>query len=109
MASWLPAVKIALPYLAQLVGAAIPVFTQKPDRAAGDTLTPQQITELQDAVKHNAESIRTLAAQMQQLVQSLEAASERMEEDARVTRRLALGALALALVALGLALLAWLR
>lgn len=109
MAVWIPAARIVLPYLAQMVGAAIPAFTQKPDRSGSDELTRHQITELQDAAMRNAESIKTLAAQVQQVVQGLDAASARVENDMRTARRLALAALAVALAALGLALYAALR
>lgn len=109
MAPWLPAAKVVLPYLAQIVGAAIPAFTQKPGKSSSDELTRHQITELQNAVTRNAESIKTLAAQLQQLVHSLDAAAGRLDNEARITRRIALAALALAVAALGLALYALLR
>jgi uncharacterized protein YlxW (UPF0749 family) len=104
MAPWLPAVKIVLPYLAQMVGAAIPAFTQKPDKSGSDELTRRQITELQDAVTHNAASIKALAEQMQQVVQGLDAATARAEQDMRAARRLAIAALALSIAAAGVAL-----
>jgi len=109
MAPWLPAVKVVLPYLTQVVAAAIPAFTQKSDKSGADELTLRQITELQHAVVQNAESIKTVASQMQQVIQDLEAASSRIEAGMRTTRLIALGSLLLALAAMGLGLSAWLH
>lgn len=107
MAPWLPAVKAVLPYVAQVVTAAIPAFTQRGDKSGTDDLTRQQISELQHAALQNAESIKTLATQMQQVIEDLDAASARIDARMRTTRLLALGALLLALIALGLSLHGW--
>lgn len=109
MAPWLPTVKIVLPYLTQIITAAIPAFTRKPEPSAGDDVSRHQIAELQDAATRNAESIKTLASQMQQMVQGLDAASTRIAKEARITLWLTLAALALALAAFGLSLYAVLR
>lgn len=107
--AWLPAVKIVLPYLAQIASAAIPALTRKADRSESDEVTRRQIAELQDAVTRNAESIRTLAAQMEKVVQDLDAASVRVQHAMQTARQLAVAALAVAVVAAGLALYAVLR
>jgi methyl coenzyme M reductase beta subunit len=109
MAPWLPAVQAVLPYLAQVVTAAIPAFTQKGDKSETDDLTRRQISELQLAVVQNAESIKTVATQMQQVIQDLDAASARIEAGMRTTRQLALAALLVALAALGLSLYTWMH
>ena len=99
MAAWLPAVKVILPYLAQIVGAAIPVFTRKADKSAED-VTRNQIAELQDAVTHNAESLKVLATQLQQAISDVDSASARIEREIKSTRVLALLALILSLAAI---------
>jgi hypothetical protein len=109
MAAWLPAVKIILPYLTQIVTAAIPAFTRKAGKGADDEVTLRQIAELQDAATRNAESIRTLASQMEQMVQGLDAASARIGKEVRTTLWLAIAAFALSTAAMGLSLYTWLR
>lgn len=108
MAPWLPTVKIVLPYLTQIVTAAIPAFTRKAAQNASDDVSRRQIAELQDAATRNAESIKTLASQMQQMVQGLDTASTRIEKRVRATLWLAITAVALSLAAVGLSLYAWL-
>ncbi len=100
MAAWLPAVKVVLPYLTQIVAAAIPAFTQKTDKGETPDLTRRQIAELQDAVTHNAESIKTLAAQLEQVINDLDAASAKIEKETRTARRLASGAIVLSIAAM---------
>lgn len=107
--AWLPAVKIVLPYLAQIVTAAIPVFTKKADKAGADDITRSQIAELQDAVTHNAESLKTLATQLQQVIVDIDSSSARIAAEAHLVRRLALGAIALSTVAIVLVLSWWVR
>lgn len=107
MALWLPAARVVLPYLTQIVAAAIPAFTHKPERSESDDLTRRQIAELQDAVTRNAEAIKTVAVQLERVVQDLDAASARIEKATRTAQWLALAALLLAAMAMGLALYAW--
>lgn len=109
MAAWLPAVKIILPYLTQIVTAAIPAFTRKTGKGADDDVTLRQIAELQDAATRNAESIRTLASQMEQMVQGLDAASARIGKEVRTTLWLAIAGFALSTAAMGLSVYTWLR
>jgi hypothetical protein len=109
MTAWLPTVKIILPYLTQIVTAAIPAFTRKAEKSASDDVTLRQIAELQDAATRNAESIRTLASQMEQMVQGLDAASARIGKEVRTALWLASAAFALSVAAMGIALYAWLR
>lgn len=102
MAAWLPAVKVVLPYLAQIVAAALPAFTQKTDKGESADLTRRQIAELQEAVTHNAESIKTLAAQLEQVINDLESASVKIDKEMHTARRLAYAAIALSIAAVAL-------
>ncbi len=128
MPLWIPALKAALPYVASVVGSAIPAFTARKDQARTNDLISQQIAELQQAVTANAGSIRLLAQQLENTLKAVEQggnalerslnesrellvrherlAAQREQEYAqmqrtlRQTRWLALGALATALLAL---------
>jgi chromosome segregation ATPase len=72
MAAWLPVLKAALPYVSNIVAAAVPVFTARRSQepAAGD-LVAQQIAELQEAVTGNAETVKGLAAQLEQALSAI--------------------------------------
>jgi hypothetical protein len=105
MAAWLPALKALLPYVTQIVSAAIPAFTTRTDK----DVIPEQIRELQSAVTHNAESLKTLAAQLQQAITSIDSGAVRIEREIRIIRRLAIGAIAISLVAIGLWIPSWLQ
>lgn len=87
MAAWLPFLKIALPYVSNIVAAAIPAFTRHKGEDASDTVVTQQIAELQEAVTGNAEAVKVLAAQLEQTMTAL-AASE-AESEQRATRHFA--------------------
>ena len=80
MAAWLPVLKAALPYVAQIVTAAIPAFTTKSDVSKTDPLVVQQIEELQAAATKNAESIHLLAEKLQQTIQGIESAAIGLEK-----------------------------
>ena len=109
MAVWLPALKALLPYITQVVTAAIPAFTTRSDQARAAEVVPRQIQELQAAVTHNAESLKILADQLQQAITSIDAAVAAAEREMRLLRRLAVAAILLAVLALGLGVAAWLR
>lgn len=102
MALWLPAIKIMLPYVTQIVSAAIPAFTKKTDKTNADGIIPSQITELQAAATQNAESLKTLATQLQQVITGIDAAAGKMEQEIKVAKRLSLVAIILALLAIAL-------
>src|SRR5574340_1132301 len=110
MSTWLiPAVKAILPFVSEIVSAALPVFTtRKSDAPAQDPagVLQQQITELQAAASQNALHVKELAAQLQKTVTALEAGAAIAELRFRRQMALAGVALALALAALGAALLA---
>lgn len=85
MAAWLPVLKAALPYVSNIVAAALPVFTARrgQDASAGD-LVAQQIAELQEAVTGNAETVKGLAAQIEQALSAI--ASGEAEQIQRLAR-----------------------
>ena len=107
MAVWLPALKALLPYITQVVTAAIPAFTTRSDQARAAEVIPRQIQELQAAVTHNAQSVKILADQLQQAITSIDAAVAAAEREMRLLRGLAGAAILLAVLALGLAVAAW--
>ena len=98
MAAWLPALKALLPYATQIVTAAIPAFTRKTGPA--QDVIPQQIQELQGAVIHNAESVKILATQMQQVITGIDSGAVRIERDMRISKRLSVIAIVLSLIAI---------
>jgi hypothetical protein len=102
MALWLPAIKIMLPYVTQIVSAAIPAFTKKTDKTNTDVIIPSQIAELQAAATQNAQSLKTLAMQLQQVITGVDAAAEKMDREIKTTKRLAAAAIVLALLAIAL-------
>lgn len=106
MAVFLPALKIALPYITQVVTAAVPMFTSRPANGKLDEVVPQQIRELQDAVTHNAESVKGLATQWKDTIESIDAAAGRMQKEIVVLRRLVYFSTAIAVVASVLAVIA---
>ena len=107
MAAWLPAVKVVLPYLTQIVAAAVPVFTKRADRLGAEELTRNQISELQDAVTHNAESLKILAAQLEKAISDIDVASAKIERAIKTTRTLAILALVFSITAIILWLYIW--
>lgn len=109
MASWLiPALKAVIPHVGDILSAAKPVFTKKkPEAPAGAAdLVQQQIAELQAAASQQSAHIKELAAQLENTVAALEKAAAIAE--ARLRRVLILTALsaALAIAALGVAIVA---
>lgn len=103
MAVLLPALKIALPYITQIVTSTLPMFTSKPADAKLDEVVPQQIRELQTAATQNAESVKVLAEQLKEAIQGVDAGMAELQRQMVSMRRLAMAALALAGVATGVA------
>ena len=108
MPAWLlPAVKLILPHVGNIVAAAKPHFTRRKD--VGDQGTvQQQITELQDAASENAALIKELAEQLQITVTALEQAAEGTKERVRRLFAISVTAMLVALVALFVAVFAML-
>lgn len=104
--SWvLPALKAILPHVGDIVEAAKPVFKRK--GVGGEALDEPQ-DEVRAAITQNAEHIQALATQLQQTVKVLEAETEATRGKlARAYRWCALS-FATSLVAVGVALAAWL-
>ena len=109
MAAWLPALKAILPYVAQVVTVAVPVFTKKADKGRADEIVPQQIQELQAAVTRNAESLKLLADQLQQAIATIDAGAVKIEREMRTLRLLCLASMLISGVAIALAALTWIR
>lgn len=105
MAAWVSALKAVLPYVTNIVTAAIPAFTARKGQDRSAEVTAQQIAELQGAATRNAESVKVLAEQLQHTVSAVEQGAVNVEREMRRLRALALAALLLALVALGAAVL----
>lgn len=92
--AWLPIVKIVLPYLAPIVQAALPAFTKKKSEKTEPVLA-QQISELQEAVRTNAESSKALA----QAVEEAASANDKAIQQARWIAFVAIGIALLSLIA----------
>jgi hypothetical protein len=99
MAAWVSALKAVLPYLTNIVTAAIPAFTARKGQDRSAEMAAQQIAELQSAVTHNAASVRVLAEQLQRTVTALEQGAANVELQLRHLRLLAAGSLLAALLA----------
>ena len=109
MAAWLPALKAILPYVTQIVAAAIPAFTTKTDKGKAEDVIPEQIQELQGAVTHNAESLKILANQLQRAITSIDSGAIRIERELRVVKRLSIVAIVISVIAIILWIVSWLR
>ncbi len=108
MYTWLlPAVKAILPYVGDIVNAALPVFkSRKIDEGAPtqEALLQKQINELQDVASLNAVHIKDLAEQLKQMVLTLEqGALANQRRNQRLTV-LSWTAIAASLIAIGLVL-----
>ena len=100
MAAWLPVIKASLPYVTQIVTAAIPAFTSKPSSEPPDELVAKQIEELQGAVTHNAEAVKALATQLKDTIEAIDESAVKLQAELAMQRRVA----TVALIAAGLGL-----
>lgn len=102
---WLTVGKLVLNNLDTIIGVVKPAFTRKKvDALPTQTdLLNQQIAELQAAASNNAEQIASLAAQIKELVVALEQATADALAQRGATRRMAIAALAVSVVATMLA------
>ena len=103
MAWFMPAVKVILPFISPIIGAALPVFSsRKGDEAAvaQASLVQQQITELQSATSQNAANIKELAAQLQNTVAALEQGALIAEARLKKISLLCVVAIAVSVIAL---------
>lgn len=102
MSAWLPAIQFILPYVSDIVKATIPIFTKPKDKGEVNAVIPNQIAELQDAVTHNAESIKQLATQLEQVVSGLDQGAEKLAQEIRLLKWIAIVAIVLSCTAIGL-------
>ena len=107
MAAYLTVVKAILPYLAQIVTASIPAFTKKSDKSGTEDITRNQISELQEAVTHNAESLKILATQLQQVITGIDNGSAKIEKEIKAIKFLSIFAIAISILAIVLWLSSW--
>lgn len=107
MAAWLPLLKASLPYITQIVTAAIPAFTAKTSADKSVEVVPTQIAELQSAVTQNAEAVKALATQLKGTIEGIDTGAAKLEQEIRSLKRLARIAILLALIGIGSAIWAW--
>src|SRR4026209_2192172 len=94
-ASLLPAVKLILPHVTDIVKAAKPAFTRltgKPLEEQGSDVVQRQIAELQAAASQNATHVKELAEQLRLTVTALEQAAATAERRLKRVYALAFGA-----------------
>ena len=107
MPSWIvPAVRLILPHVGNIVAAAKPVFTHRREAADRNTVA-KQIAELQSAATENAALVKELAEQLQATIAALESSNAQTQERVRrlytisvVAVLVSLGSLLVAIVAL---------
>lgn len=89
MAVWLPVLKAALPYVSNIVAAALPAFTQRRsvEATGANDLINQQIVELQTAVTGNAAALKTLAEQVEKTLTAIDGSEADLAQ--RLTQQLA--------------------
>ncbi len=103
MAAWLPLLKASLPYITQIVTAAIPAFTSKSSADKPAEVIPTQIAELQSAVTQNAEAVKALATQLKGTIEGIDTGAAKLEQEIKALKRLARIAIALAILAFSIA------
>lgn len=99
----IPLIKVLGPYLTTIATSAIPAFTAKSAAAKTDPLLVQQISELQDAVTKNAQSLHVLAEQLQKVIASAELASAVAERQIASYKLLVIGSAITSVAAITLA------
>jgi hypothetical protein len=99
VALWLPVIKVVLPYIGPIMHAALPVFTRKKSDKA-DQVVAQQVAELQDEVNRNAQASHALA-------KAVEEAARANDLALRQARLIAMAAIVIAVVALGVSAACW--
>lgn len=99
----IPLIKVLGPYLTTIATTAIPAFTAKPAAAQADPVQAQQISELQQAVTKNAQSLHTLAEQLQKVIAMAEEASAEAERQIATYKSLVIGSSVISVVAIAIA------
>jgi hypothetical protein len=106
MPAWLlPAVKLILPHVGNIVAAAKPHFTKRKE-AADQSTVQQQIAELQAAATENATLVKELAEQLQVTITALEQSAVVTQERVRRLYAISVTAMLAALAAIFIAVLA---
>jgi len=102
---WLTVGKLVLNNLDSIIGVVRPALTRKKIEAVANQaeVVSQQIAELQTAAATNAEQIKDLAEQLKNVVTALDDAARAMAIERAKTRRFALVAMALAVIAVAAA------
>jgi len=109
MPTWLlPAVKLILPHVGNILSAAKPHFTKRKDVSDQGTVQ-QQIAELQAAASENAALVKELAEQLQLTVTALEKAAQATHERVRRLYAISVTGMLVALIALFIAVFVLLR
>jgi hypothetical protein len=103
MAAWLPVIKASLPYVTQIITAAIPAFTSKPINEKADELVPKQIAELQAAVTHNAEAVKGLATQLKDTIEGIDQSAVKLQAELTRLRRLTAASMLVASLSIAIA------
>ncbi|WP_372625668.1 hypothetical protein [Arsukibacterium sp.] len=99
----IPLIKVLGPYLTTIATTAIPAFTAKPAETKTDPVQAQQISELQQAVTRNAESLHTLAEQLQKVIALAEHASAEAERQIKTYKLLVISSTLVSVAAIVLA------
>ena len=100
---FIPLIKALAPYLTTIATSAIPAFTSKSEAAKSDPVLAQQITELQDAVTKNAQSLHIIAEQLQKVITSAEEASVEAQRQVATYKALVLGSSIVSVIAIAIA------
>ena len=90
-----PILKAAAPYITQLAAAAIPAFTAKPEDERIDSITAEQIEELQTAATQNAQSVQLLAEKLRETIVGIDEAAQEARKQIKFYRFLLLVSLSL--------------
>jgi chromosome segregation ATPase len=102
---WLTVGKLVLNNLDSIIGVMRPALTRKKIEAVANQadIVNQQIAELQTAAATNADQIKELAEQLKNVVTALDDAARTVAIERAKTRRLALAAIGLAILAIAVA------
>ena len=98
--------KTVLPYVADVIAVAIPAFTAKTDDKKNSEIIPEQISELQSAATHNAESVIILAAQLKETIEGIDVAGLNIQQEPLSLKPLCLISILVATVSIVVATLA---
>jgi len=102
---WLTVGKLVLNNLDAIIGVMRPALTRKKVEAVANQaeIVSQQIAELQTAAATNAEQIKDLAEQLKSVVTALDDAARSVAIDRAKTRRFALAAIGVSIIAVAVA------